>query len=117
MYRPTGGTKIETFYNGIRTGYPYVAKHLGWYVNNFSQEDYYKSTNNAISTSLNDSAMDDFRRSVMAQLAMKQGLLLYPMIKDIYSVEFIRSHTSWSSVIKCICYLFVKKVLVSLRIK
>ena len=117
LYRPTGGTKIETFYNGIRTGYPYVAKHLGWYVNNFSQEDYYKSTNNAISTPLNDSAMDDFRRSVMAQLAMKQGLLLYPMIKDIYSVEFIRSHTSWSSVIKCICYLFVKKVLVSLRIK
>lgn len=117
LYRPTGGTHNKTFYDGIRTGYPYVARHLGWYVDNFSQEDYYKSTSNVCSTSLNDSAMDGFRRSAMKQLAMKQNLLLYPMIKDIYSIDFIHSHTSWSSVIKCMCYLFFKKLLVSLRLK
>ncbi|KAF2333116.1 glycosyltransferase family protein [Flavobacterium daemonense] len=46
LYRPQLKSK-KFFYLGLRTNYPYVAKHLGWYINphNLShEEEYYNKT-------------------------------------------------------------------------
>lgn len=117
LYRPLGGSDDDTFYEAVRTGYPYVARHLGWYVNNFSQKDYYTDSQNISSSSLNDIAMDGFRRSVISQLALRQNNEIYPLMKDIYSKEFIQEHTSWCALFKCIVYLILKKLAVSLGLK
>lgn len=117
LYRPRGGTVEDIFYDGIRTGYPYVARHLGWYVNNYSQDTYYNDAANAFSSSLNDNAMDGARRSVISQLANRQSELIYPLIKDIYSADFVRTHVTWNSLAKCVIYLIVKKIAISLGLK
>lgn len=107
----------NNFYNGIRSGYPYIARHLGWYVNNFSQADYYSNSVTQISTSLSDEAMDGFRCSVIGQLAIKQGKNLYEVMRLIYSPKFIRMHANWKSIIITIVYLLAKKIAVTLRLK
>lgn len=117
LYRPLGGYDYKTFYDGIRTGYPYIARHLGWYIDNFSQEDYYSQAKNEFSTSLNDNAMDDFRRNVIGQLSLRQSLSIYPMIKDIYTINYIKKHASWFSVLQCVLYLLLKKMAVFIGVK
>lgn len=47
MYRPQKEWKNKSFFNGIRTGYPYQARHLPWYkdLNDLSDEDkFYNQT-------------------------------------------------------------------------
>lgn len=116
LYKP-GTIKKENFYEGIRTGYPYVARHLGWYVNNFSQGDYYSYANSQISTSLSDSAMDGFRRSIIGQLAQKQNKNIYWVVRSICSHEFIKRHVSWQAIIMTTAYLVLKKIAVMMRLK
>ena len=53
LYRPINQFKLKFFYEAIRTQYPYIAKHGGWYVNsgNLSEEqDFYRSTANESSS-------------------------------------------------------------------
>jgi len=90
---------------------------LGWYVNNFSQEDYYSNSVTQISTSLSDEAMNGFRCSVIGQLAIKQEKNLYEVMRLIYSPKFIRMHANWKSIIITIVYLLAKKIAVTLRLK
>ncbi|WP_444210239.1 glycosyltransferase family 2 protein [Dialister succinatiphilus] len=117
LYKPGGVAVKNNFYNGIRSGYPYIARHLGWYVNNFSQADYYSNSVTQISTSLSDEAMNGFRCSVIGQLAIKQGKNLYEVMRLIYSPKFIRMHANWKSIIITIVYLLAKKIAVTLRLK
>ena len=117
LYKPGGVAIKDDFYNGIRTGYPYIARHLGWYVNNFSQADYYSNSVTQISTSLSDEAMNNFRGSVIGQLSRKLGKNLYEVMRLIYSPEFIRMHASWKSIVITIVYLLAKKIAVTLRLK
>lgn len=117
LYKPGRATIKEKFYDGIRTGYPYIARHLGWYVNNFSQTDYYSNSDIQISTSLSDEAMNDFRCSIIGQLAIKQTKNLYGVMRSIYSSEFINKHATWKSIAITIVYLLAKKITVILRNK
>lgn len=117
LYKPGEGAIKENFYNGIRTGYPYVARHLGWYVNNFSQADYYSNSVSQISTSLSEKAINHFRRSVVGQLLQKQNANLYGVMKSIYSSDFIRRHATWKSIVITIVYLLAKKIAVTLKLK
>jgi glycosyltransferase involved in cell wall biosynthesis len=117
LYAPGGGKDLNTFYEGIRTGYPYIARHLGWYVNNFSQEDYYTGMANNFSTSMDNAAMNDFRRSVISKLSMRQNESIYPMIKSIFSANYVKTHASWTSVLRCVGYLLLKKIAVSLKLR
>lgn len=117
LYKPGGVAIKDNFYNGIRTGYPYVARHLGWYVNNFSQADYYSHSVSQISTSSSDEAMNGFRCSVIGQLVIKQKKNLYEVMRLIYSPEFIRMHATWKSIMITIVYLLAKKIAVTLRLK
>lgn len=117
LYAPCGGKNPDHFYEGIRTGYPYVARHLGWYVNNFSQEDYYSKLTNNFSTSMDHAAMDEFRRSVISKLSMRQSKPIYPLIKDIFSIDFIQTHATWPEVFYCISYLLLKKLYATLKTK
>ena len=117
LYCPSGGENRERFYDGIRTGFPYIARHLGWYVNDFSQENYYSNSGNSFSTSMDDTAMDHFRRCVISQLSVRQNQDIYPMIKDIFSVEFVEKNASWLSVFQCVFYLILTKLVVSLKLR
>lgn len=117
LYAPGGGKNIDNFYEGIRMGYPYEARHLGWYVNNFSQEDYYTGLNNKFSTSMDDAAINCFRRSVINQLSLRQNEHIYPMIKGIFSSDYIKTHASWGSVLHCVFYLLLKKIAVNLKLR
>lgn len=117
LYRPRGGRHLASFFQGIRTGYPYVARHLGWYVDNFSQEDYYSGSVNRFSTSLNDTAMNGFRQSVIAQLSMRQNEEIYPLMKWVFSADFVRAHASWMAVFRCIFYMLAKKLAVTLGLR
>lgn len=117
LYKPGGVAIKDDFYNGIRTGYPYIARHLGWYVNNFSQADYYSNSVTQISTSLSDEAMNNFRCSVIGQLSRKLEKNLYEVMRLLYSPEFIRIHASWKSIVITIVYLLAKKIAVTLRLK
>ncbi|MFI2743781.1 glycosyltransferase family 2 protein [Zhouia sp. PK063] len=52
LYRPLIKT-VEHFFSAIRTGKPYTALHLGWYVNPFNlteEQKYYRDTSNKSNT-------------------------------------------------------------------
>jgi len=53
LYRPLRAAKLYNFYKGIRTNFPYQARHLGWYVDqlNLHEEtiNYYKTSNESSS--------------------------------------------------------------------
>ncbi|WP_120199222.1 glycosyltransferase family protein [Ichthyenterobacterium magnum] len=57
LYRPSGIKPVwKNFFKAIRTKYPYIAKHGGWYIdfNNLTAEqDYYIKTANSSSSWLN----------------------------------------------------------------
>jgi hypothetical protein len=119
LYRP-GFIFNNNFFDGIRTGYPYIARHLGWYYKNFNiqkQDEEYFTQENHFSTSLNNLAIQDFRRSVIRQLSYKQDADFYLLLKEIVSINFIKRHVTYFSVIKGFCYLLIKKLLISLNIK
>lgn len=117
LYSPCDRKHINNFYEGIRTGYPYVARHLGWYVNNFSQKDYYANGTNDFSTSMNDAAINEFRCAVISKLLMRQNKTLYPVIKAIFSTDYVKKNASWFEVLRCIAYLLVKKIAVFMKLK
>lgn len=117
LYRPAGGGRSRDFYKAIRTGEPYIARHLGWYVNNFSQSDYFSDSGNCFSTSMNDSAMNEFRNLVIKRLSLRQDRDIYPLIKSVFSLEFAKNKAPWTAVAKCIFYIFFKKLVITLRLR
>jgi GT2 family glycosyltransferase len=53
LYRPINQFKIDFFYNAIRTKYPYIARHGGWYIdyeNLTEEQNYYMKTANESSS-------------------------------------------------------------------
>lgn len=79
LYRPgTPGRNESIFFNSIRTGYPYIARHLGWYINDFAMTDYEKQyylSETKGNTSHCKHEMDRFRVSVILSLLRKIGII------------------------------------------
>lgn len=118
LYRP-GMVQIQNrFYEGIRTGFPYLARHLGWYVHSFGQNEYYKISR-VYSTSNNLEAIMHFRKSVAVQSLnlCSGGVELSELLKGIYTSEFIRANVGFKDLSKSIFYLIAKKLAVCLRLR
>lgn len=86
-------------------------------MNNFSQKDYYANGTNDFSTSMNDAAINEFRCAVISKLLMRQNKTLYPVIKAIFSTDYVKKNASWFEVLRCIAYLLLKKIAVFMKLK
>jgi hypothetical protein len=110
LYRP-GYPKH--FYNAIRTGFPYTARHLGWYTDteNLSDEDelYFKSANSSFS-SYDDSAISQIRNSTIKKIAEKQeNFSLYKLIKRVIKLERL-TNTTFGEIFRITFFLLSKKI-------
>lgn len=112
LYRPMqeGWNYKKQFYNGIRTGGQYIARHLGWYANQYNQEQYYGKNGIIGSTSFRQDAMQDFQLQVISKIANRQNMDLFSLLKRICTAEFIRTHSSWGSIFHSMIYILRKKI-------
>lgn len=108
LYRP--GKKDRYFYDGIRTGYPYMAYHLGWYPDKFSQREYFRNKNNNSSSAMSDKSMQIYRRLAVAYLAYEQDQNFYILTKRIFTRQFIQKHVNWGILLQSLFYMIYKKV-------
>lgn len=119
LYRP-GYIEKRNFLQGIRTGYPYMARHLGWYVDidNFSAEDssYYR-TANTVSTSMNHEAIRLNRAWIIAELLKRDNITFYEIIKQVASYSYLKTSVSILSIIKGSAYIFIKKMLTIFKLR
>lgn len=117
LYRPMqeGWDYKKQFYNGIRTGGQYIARHLGWYPNQYNQKWYYNDPELKESTSLCQEAIQGFQLQVISQIANKQGMDIFSLLKKICTTDFIRTHSSWASILYSIAYILAKKIKVSIK--
>ncbi|WP_188400352.1 glycosyltransferase family 2 protein [Sporomusa sp. GT1] len=107
LYRPG---YPENFYNAIRTGFPYTARHLGWYIDNKKYEVYFKSANSSFS-SFDDSAINNIRFAIISKLLEKQkNIDLYTLIKKIIKPEWSKEVITFKAIFKIMVFLVSKKI-------
>ncbi|WP_295632436.1 glycosyltransferase family 2 protein [uncultured Mitsuokella sp.] len=82
LYRP-GEIKENNFYDGIRTGGAYIARHQGWYTHSATLNKEYLNDNNVSSTSMNSKAMKNFQIQVIFRLLPKAKPDIIHLMKDI----------------------------------
>ena len=122
LYRPEKYRKEHglSFYNAIRVGYPYEARHLSWYVDSTqltAKQDRYFSTGKKFSTAMNGYAIQSFRRTVIGWLANMQDADLYEVVKPMCSKKFIKNNVSYVGIIKIIFFILYRKILSQLSIR
>ena len=111
LYRP-GLLNEKNFFDGIRTGYPYTARHLGWYVNAdlmTSSEQAYFSSKNAISSSISENRMKQFDIEVLAKMVQKDGIDLFDIARKVGIPSYIKDNLSYASIFKIFLWLMFKK--------
>lgn len=108
LYRP--GKKGRDFFSAIRTGYPYMAYHLGWYPDKFNQQKYFQDKQNVSASSMSEKAMNVYRRLTIAYLACAQDENFYILLKRMYTRDFIRKHADWKVTLQGLFYIIYKKV-------
>lgn len=108
LYRPGMQKNNSVFYRAIRFGAPYVARHLGWYPNDYGQKEYYAQVVK-FSTSDSVQAMRGARYSVIRQLAAKDGADFYKLLKIICTVDFVEKYVGFGDTLKAFSYVMVKK--------
>ncbi len=111
LYRPGLITDRNVFYSGIRTGYPYTARHLGWYVDEgdmtATQKAYYLTQNNG-STAHDISAMQNYAYRVIEKLTNQYNMNIYTVGKKLASFEYMQN-ISFGSIFKAFFYVLIKK--------
>jgi hypothetical protein len=110
LYRPVDKELDINFYDGIRTGEKYIARHLGWYENN-AIEEHYLSQDNISSTSLNKEAMEHFDIATIKRILENENLdtSFFNMSRMIFSLEYLKKY-SIADILLGDVYLFLKKV-------
>lgn len=115
LYRP-GKIKIyeESFVAAIRTGIPYMARHMGWYIDNkhLSQEEqFYFISGELYSTALNNKAMYGMRNFIIRRLLEKQeNEDFYTMIKRVISKKYINNNVTIRNILKSSIFLLYRKM-------
>ena len=102
------------FFDSIRTGYPYIARHLTWYItpDNISKEhEQYFIQGCKSSTAFYDKAINAGRRDVIGWLAGKQDEDLYEILKKICTKSFIKNHVSMKGFVKSVWFILSRKLL------
>ena len=113
LYRPrTFDGTTDDFYNGIRTGGVYQARHLGWYVENQeltkSNNLYYKNESKG-NTSHNENAIINFRYYVILRLITNHSLNFYDVVKFISNKDTLKP-ISIFSLTKLLFIIFLKRI-------
>jgi hypothetical protein len=67
LYKP-GKYSEKYFYDAIRTGFPYVARHLGWYRSPSKLESHYINKDNVFTTSYNAAAIKNFEVATIRKI-------------------------------------------------
>lgn len=119
LYKP-GLIHPKKFYKGIRTGYPYTARHLGWYIGNHNlnrEECEYFTKDNKCSTSMNSSFMQGFQLHVIRELASRQNLDICKFFRQIADKKFIQKNADFLSIVKLFVYLILKKIAIILHLR
>lgn len=120
LYRPEKYRKEikVSFYDAIRVGYPYEARHLTWYVNSeklTEEQNKYFNDGKKFSTSMNELAIQSFRREVIGWLANMQDSDLYDLIKLMCTKKFIKKNISYKGIIKGFFFLVYRKILLMFK--
>lgn len=106
------------FLKAIRTGYPYTARHLAWYIDSrmLPTEDkiYFESANlNSVSSWSSDHSINDVRIETMCKLLckinQKDMYNYYTMNKRIIKKEWLKD-ISFRDIFKTTFFLFSKKI-------
>lgn len=113
LYAPNPDFKSDTvaFVNAIRTGSPYVAKHLSWYIIPKAltgEQSSYFCKGERYSTAYNETAVNCGRRKLIALLANKQDGDLYDIIKRMADKKFIKKHTNLKALCKSFFFLLYR---------
>lgn len=120
LYRPgrveCPKSSPEKFFDGIRTGGRYKARHLGWYWENTDEikEDNYYHAQNRISTSMSQAAMRGFAYEVVMKLGDSKDLSFFSVVLALTTVRYIKKHISFLILLKTFCYVFCKFLYVKL---
>lgn len=120
LYRPGGGGIEDAFYEGVRTGGKYIARHLGWYPSEYGQRDYYNQVDknrDSASTAVNELVMKRSRLFVIAALAAQQNENIYQIIRAICTVQFMKTHATWKTIGRGIVRILKRKIEVDLKMK
>lgn len=120
LYAPRENFPYDTekFYDAIRTGEPYTARHLTWYVTpeTVSKElTAYFQTGKKSNTSFNEDAICSYRREVISKVADKMNADLYEILKSICTKHYVRKHVSIKGLVKAFFFIFYRKFLYSIR--
>ncbi len=112
LYRP-GFIREETFFDAVRTGSPYVARHLGWYVipeKMSASERAYFTPDNKISSSANADTMRQLGADVAGKLANEKGVDFFQIMKAISTKKYMSEHLGLAVLGKSFIYLLLKKI-------
>lgn len=113
LYRP-GNINPKNFFNAVRTGYPYIARHLGWYMNTYhSFQD--SSSTMVHSTSFNSKAIKLFQYKVISNLISQQTDDLFLVLKKCLPNDYIKRYASVNSLLKLFVYILLKKIALKLK--
>lgn len=122
LYRPEKYRKELglSFYNAIRVGYPYEARHLSWYVDSkklTAEQEKYFSSGKKYSTAMNPNHIQAYRRDIIAKLANMQDGDLYEIIKPMCRKEFFKNNVSYIGLVKIFFFLIYRKVISTVGIR
>lgn len=115
LYRPqTFDEYSGKFYDAIRTGGNYTARHLGWYVedqdiNNLTNNYYQKESNG--NTSHNENAMSIFRYRVISELLINYSLgeYVYDIFNSIANKKQLKN-ISFIKLVKILTKILLKRI-------
>lgn len=115
LYRP-GVIKKNHFYDGIRTGDKFMARHQGWYALPTEQENGYLSGENISSTSINPKSISEFQQVIIHRIIEKERPDFLSMMRLVVVNSELQQHYTFYQIVKVFAYVLVKKVLLMLRL-
>lgn len=116
LYKP-GKIKGLQFFDGIRTGDKYVARHQGWYTLYKDDDKSYLSENNISSTSMNANAMSKYQLVVIHRIIEKTHPEFYSLMQHIIINKELKNHYSFFQIFLAFGYVLTKKILLMLHLK
>lgn len=116
LYRPQK-MKATKFYDGIRTGGLYQARHLGWYeIKDISGDSYYNSKND-YSTSFNKKFIEASQVSVISQLIDRQDLKFRTLVRRIFSTQILTEKYNIFDISLGLMIILAKKIVGMLHLR
>ena len=110
VYRP-GQITEAAFYDGLRSAAPYVAQHLGWYMDMASGDadvQAYIREGQQFSTSVNPAKIREFALATIGRLMETRRVSVWELLRSVGTTDYLRSTFRWSDFLRGNAYLTVK---------